>query len=298
MKSEFQFFYKADRIVFAEEYSTSWHISASPDKSGHEEGPIHLDIDIKIKPKVEANDSESELHGELLITLPGKPEDLSGLVIRIANDISEHISFFCDEFTLFGGMISARRIPENREEEKLIRGGEYWVEMNVTEVPIPIDFDIRVLKAFPAYQPLRRAIVQFNSARKAGNPIDHYLGMFKVLECLFHNGQGFDTLHTETRLRETLKIYCRNNDGSELSESEITELIKHLVKYRNRCAHLRERENYGLVVFDEDTQNKVRPSAELLETTMRRAIFDHMTSRSSLPDGLELAPRPVGLLPK
>jgi len=139
--------------------------------------------------------------------------------------------------------------------------------------------------------------VQFNTARQARNPVDHYLGMFKVLESLFRGSKSLQTMHTVPELRDLFRRHARNSDDRELTQAQVTELVLHLVDYRNRCAHLREKVDQGLVIFDRDTQEEVRPSAEFLETIAREALFERMGAEQALPEGLQLACRPVGISP-
>jgi len=94
VKSEFHFLYSAKTIVFAEEYSTSWTMEARADNAGLTSKVLCLDVHVAIRP--DTSNKQSPVDGELVITLPGKPEDVSGLVYRLAQDIAHHISFFCD----------------------------------------------------------------------------------------------------------------------------------------------------------------------------------------------------------
>ena len=198
----------------------------------------------------------------------------------LSHGIAEHLSFFYEDFKIAGGMESAERIPENDEEAKIIGEGKYWAQVHLEEVPPPIPFDRRILSLFPFSREFQRIIEQYNSAKKSKNPIDHFLGMFKVIETQFHI--------EKKKAREALlknKDFCqfmlknikqkRDTGGSTpICDHELPNFVNILINIRNRCAHLREHNDFGYAPYDAEVFEEVKPHSDLIEFLARESLME------------------------
>jgi hypothetical protein len=231
---------------------------------------IDMDVRIEIVPSKEG-DEDRFPDGELYITLPGDPDDSVFMARTLSHGLAEHLSFFYEDFKIAGGMESAERIPEDDEEAKIIGEDKYWARVQIEEVPPPIPFDRRILSLFPYSREFQRIIEQYNSAKKSKNPIDHFLGMFKVMESQFHIGKkkARDALlNNKDFCQFVLKNIRRKRETggrTAIRDHELRNFVNILINIRDRCAHLKEQNDFGYAPYDAEVFEEVKPHSNLIE---------------------------------
>lgn len=249
---------------------------------------IEMDVHIEIVPSGEP-DGNRFPEGDVYITLPGDPDNSVFMARTLSHGLAEHLSFFYEDFKLAGGVESAERIPENDEEAKIIGEGKYWAQVHIEEVPSPVPFDRRILSLFPLSQEFRRIIEQYNSAKKANNPIDHFLGMFKVIETQFHIGK-----RALSRNKDFCQLILKNirrkretGESTPIRDDELAHFVDILINIRNKCAHLREHNKFGYAPYDPEVFEEVRPYSGLMELLARESLMErYRTSNPKLFDSI------------
>jgi hypothetical protein len=274
VKSRFRYAFVSKSISFdgTQELKGIAKGSLTPRKNIADLVPKQIDMDFRIEivPSKEGNDDRFP-DGELYITLPGDPDDSVFMARTLSHGLAEHLSFFYEDFKIAGGMESAERIPENDEEAKIIGGGKYWARAQIEEVPPPIPFDRRILSLFPYSREFQRIIEQYNSAKKSKNPIDHFLGMFKVIESQFNIGKKKARgalLNNKDFCQFVLKNIRRKRGTGErtaIRDHELRNFLDILINIRNRCAHLREQNGFGYAPYDAEVFEEVKPHSNLIE---------------------------------
>ena len=282
MKSRFRFPFVSKSIDFESKQEIKFKTvgNMTPRKNQGELLVKEIDVIIIIEMQPSENKDMNRFpDGDIYITLPGEPDECHFLAKKFVHDLAQHFEFFYEEFKIAGGLEIAEMIPETDEEAKKIGENKFWVKASLEEVPAPIKFDKRILRLFPPIQKFLRIIHQYNHAKKSDNLIDYYSGMFKVLETQFYSGKN--------KVRETL---LSNNEFCELIidnirlkrdleeftpilKDELPDLINTLVRLRDNCAHLREKNQFGFAPYDPQVYEEVRPYCHLVEILARESIM-------------------------
>lgn len=282
MKSKFRFPYVCKNIDFESKqeikFKTIGKITPRKDQDEINIKEIDMLIIIEIQPS-ENKDMNRFPDGDIYITLPGEPDECYILAKKIAHDLAQHLEFFYEEFKIAGGLEIAEKIPENEEEAKKIGEEKYWAEVSLEEVPTPVKFDRRILSLFPPIQNFLRIIHQYNHANKSDNSIDYYLGMFKVLETQFYSGRNKvrDTLINNNEfcslIIDTIKLKRESGESTPVLREELPEVINSLVRLRDNCAHLREKNEFGFAPYDPQVYEEVTPFCQMVEILARESIM-------------------------
>jgi hypothetical protein len=236
---------------------------------------IDFDFLVEIKPSVREKDP---FDGYVYITVPGKPEDSYFFAQMLAHALTEHLAFFYEDFKISWGMISGERIPENDEEVEVIGEAKYWMQINVQEVSLPLKFDRRVFSLLPLSRSFQRIIQQYNTARKSKNPIDRFLGMFKVLEVQFHaeKRKVREALLRNKDFRqlvvENIELKRDSGEFSRIREDELPGWVNALVEIRDKCAHLKNQ--FGYAPYDPGVDEEVKPYGETIQEIARVSLME------------------------
>lgn len=283
LKSRFRYAFVSKSISFdgTQELKAKIKGSLTPRKNIADLMPKRIDMDVRIEIVPSREQDENRFpDGELYITLPGAPDDSVFIARILSQGLAEHLSFFYEDFKIAGGMESAERIPENDEEAKVIGDGKYWVQVHLEEVPPPIPFDRRILSLFPFSQEFQRIIQQYNSAKKSKNPVGHFLGMFKVIESHFHIGKKKARkalLSNNNFCQFMLKNIRRKREtgkSTPIRGDELPDFVNILINIRDKCAHLREHNEFGYAPYDPEVFEEVKPYSSLIEFLARESLME------------------------
>lgn len=290
MKSQFEFPLKLGEAEFAEpatfKFATTGTVAIKREGKIVPEHVSAYEVEFQLAADPE-NDSPNVKGGKLLITLRGQPEVYYPLAQRLAGHLSDHLAFFYPGFSVEGGYLAAERIPESEDEAAELGDRRHWVLVSFQEFDGgPRPFDREHLRLFPASMSLLRVIRQYNAAQEAKSEPDAFLGMFKVVETLFHSGRGGarETLKKSEILRELLRDCFRvkrqgAEEWSEPNDQDISEMIDALVETRANCAHLREQNAFGYAPGDPQIFERVKPRLEILKRAARKAILGKLEQR-------------------
>jgi hypothetical protein len=171
------------------------------------------------------------------------------------------------------------RIPESTEEEQLLGEDRWFAEGHLVEVRPPPKFDDLSFRKIGGDPTINAAVRHYNVAVKANNPIDQFLGLFRVIEDFYGNSSKRKTLAESLKdstelivlARQKLKIVRRANPRP-LTEDDCFHFIEELVKIRHQCAHLRSQKGFGIPHGDPKVKEEVIPLIEPLRIIVFEAI--------------------------
>lgn len=287
MKTQFMFTLEQGRADISEPFEIGFETSGkiAVEHAGEilSEDVESYEVQIRIEPVVKETVPRGKL-ARLLLTVRGTPETHYPFAYRLATQITDHLGFYYDRLRLLGGHVGTERIPESEEEAALLGDKRFGAKVNVVEVPPPIPFDREHLRLFPFSGGLERAIRQFNAARDASSPIDGFIGMFKVVETLYHKGnlRAREALRRDAEFRGLLKNSFENVDDGVTSpptDQDVDEMIAEFVEVRDNCAHLREHNAFGFAPGDPAVLGRVEPFLGILEDAARAAINQRIEAR-------------------
>jgi hypothetical protein len=274
MKTEWWFRFETKGLFFQKEHK---YIGTTNDA-------VSLDIfdtlqkisfDFRIVPEKESKHPSVDQSGTLYITIPRPYDEKSkSIAYTLAHMIAQRINFESCEFRILGGAFFGKRIAETPEEEKEVGDAPYFAELHIVEVEEPYAFDSKSF-ADNSKAPLDTGLVsQYNESKKAHNPIDKFLGFFKILESRYTS--------TKQKLKECLenseelfKIYRRifKFGSIEQARHSFTEFIGAIVHARHRCAHLKANKSFGYVPVDPRIEIEVKPFLIPLEILTYEVIM-------------------------
>lgn len=290
MKSKFEFAFVCKQIdfrgtkLFRGRVGVQFEPRVPP--SPPPRAPMEALVEILVTPSSEARFDRFP-DGNLYITLPGPPEEMEWLAYRLAEDFAALINFTHGPvFKLSLGLVSAERISETPEEEAQLGEGRHWARVTLEEVPKPVPFDNSTFDLFPATILSRRLIAQFNEAADDTNPIDQFLGFFKVLETCYAEGRGRlrDRLYRQKEFFRMIKEKALKVDGETrrpLSDDEIRDLIKQMVGIRDKSAHFKE--DFGYSPVDPEVAEEVRPFLSLVRGLAWDTVFRRLQQSPESP---------------
>ena len=275
MKTEWRFHYETKDFFFEKEHKYMGQTGdLKLDDAIH---PQRLSFEIRIVPDNPYKKSGVDQTGSFYLTLPLPYEKAKPHAAALAKMIAERISFESGEFRLLGGMIVCKRIPENPEEEKEVGDKSYAVEMHLVEVVGAAPFDS---KGFIEKSNLIMDIglvSQHNAAKKATNPIDKFLGFFKIIEKQFTSGCKKQSLRE--CLSNNIKLFniykCTFKfDTDEQARQFFLIFVNSIVNTRHECAHLKADKNFGYVPIDHRIKKEVEPFLIQLEILTYEIIIN------------------------
>jgi len=238
--------------------------------------PKEFSFDICISPDKKLKDKKADQTGCLYITLPLPHEKAKHIAHIIAHHVAQKITFEFGEFSLYGGFISGKRIPETPEEEIEIGENLYFAELKFVEAVDPPTFDSKMFSEISNLKLDMVLVSQHNAAKKATNPVDKFLGFFKILESRFSPNNKIKQLGERLKNnRELFKIYENTFrfETKEQSQKAFEEFIDAIVHARHRCAHLKANKGFGYTPIDPRLKNEVEPYLALLEILTYETIM-------------------------
>ncbi|MBU2619397.1 MAG: hypothetical protein KKE83_06890 [Proteobacteria bacterium] len=267
MKTEWQFFFDTKDLFFKKEHK--YKCTANGDEIHSDAVSGEFSFDLKITPDKECKNPQLDQTGKLRITLPLSREEAKPIVHGLLHNIIQKISFDSGGiFNINGGMMLGTYIPETPEEEKEIGEHRHFAEMNMVEVLSPPEFNSDSLAEISKLPLDMGLISQHNATRISKNPIEKFLGFFKIIESQFpkqnRNQNLRDCLEANGDLLDIFKRTFEFATEDKANTSYI-EFIKNIVHARHRCAHLRRNKNFGYVPSDPKISEEVEPHLGALE---------------------------------
>jgi len=185
------------------------------------------------------------------------------------------VTFLQGELKINYGLVMGQLLPDTPEEVAQLGDRPYFATARLVEMRPPPTFDgseFDILSTSPL-------IKQFNAAVSATNPIDKFLGLFKILEDLYGPSSKKITLAEALKASNDLlqisqKNFHKTENGIDrpMTQDDFNELIDNLVKTRHECAHLRSSKNFGITHGHPRTSSEVEPLNVLLRDLAHEAI--------------------------
>jgi hypothetical protein len=280
MKSEWKFYFESKDFRFEQAYEVVAEI-------GGEQAKVFgfpaekLEFPMVIEPDAESRFNLSGQTGVIKITLPGDMDQTKDLAYLTAIRASDHISFLNGELKLLGGLVHGEHLPETPEEAEQLGENRYFFIVQFVEAPLPGAFDESSFTQIASNQTTRVAMKQYNASLKAENPIDRFLGLFRIIEDFYGPKSDKEKKSLAGVLKESGELLgiARQNlkfveaDGyREFTEADYTHLVDDLVRIRHNCAHLRTSNNFGIPHGDPRVRAEVQPLIGPLDTLAYQAI--------------------------
>ncbi|HEV7487700.1 MAG TPA: hypothetical protein VGQ65_18685 [Thermoanaerobaculia bacterium] len=284
MKSIFRFPLELGRVEIGEpvsiKFSTTGTIVVKNDTGEISTEDVHeFEIEIRIAPRLADASNSRERQDWLELRIARAPEKYFLFARQFASEVAVKIAFFCPEFQIRGGFAEAERVPENIEEESSVGEKRHLVLIWLRETDAPFLLNQHHLRLLPFMAGLERTIRQYTAARDGRNPIEGYLGMFKVIETLYYSGRGHirTVLKGNNELRDILRQSYRTGFADEESLSEpddlnIDVMIDDMIRTRDQCAHLRGHNAFGYAPGDAEVFRVVEPILAIISIVAREAI--------------------------
>jgi hypothetical protein len=225
----------------------------------------------RIVPKISAARAGEGSLGELYIELPGDVEQTKPLAIQLSRSISEQITFSQGRFTIHYALMCCRRIPETEDEEFIVGDRPFWVNVSLQAVPEPPVFDPRIFSGSTMTPETLPLIAQFNDTRQDKSPIRQYLGYFRIIESVHHSPYPNISLESALSQADDLHRVYSFFDKDETYDN----MVKRIVKVRNKCAHLKLPRGFGYTPLDPAVETEVRPLLELVAGMARSCLPTH-----------------------
>jgi hypothetical protein len=275
MKTKWQFFFETKDFVFEKEHRFRGSMPKGAVSGRSTEGEEKIEFEMSIVPGKERKRPSAEQTGIMYITIPYNYEGGKEVIKGLAYLLSQRISFDFGELKLNTGMIMCERFPETPEEKELVGDAPFAAEVHLEEVVPPPTFDAKRLIDQSAVTMDTRLVAQHNSARKNPNPIEKFLGFFKIIETLFvpHNKNVSlqDALLSNEDLYNLFTKVIRY-DNPQLYEKEYKRFIFRIVSGRHRCAHMRLKKDFGYWASDPRVKDEIEPQLQTLEVLTYHAI--------------------------
>jgi hypothetical protein len=274
MRVRWEFFIECTGIRFERVHKFEAEISEKHSK------PFGLPVQeftalITIEPDEKSYNPAIEQTGLLKITLPGNNEQTKDFAYWLSRQVARQITFSQGEVKVVYGLVTGEHLPDTLEEAEQLAEGPYFYEARLVEVLPTPSFDGSSLEKL-ATHPL---IEQFNAANKAKNPIDRFLGLFRILEDLYGPTAKKVTLAEALKASaELLQIAQKHlhvaEDGNErpLTHDDFTGLVDSLVHARHECAHLRSSKGFGVTHGDPRVTTEIEPLTGPLRDLTYEAI--------------------------
>lgn len=280
MKTEWWFRFETKGLFFEKEHK---YMGATNDAVSIEgfDTPQKISFDFRIVPDTDKENKPPDVDqsGTLYITLPlPYDEKAKSIAFTLAHMIAEKISFDSGEVRILGGAFFGKRLAETPEEEKEIGDAAYFAEMHIIEVATPPAFDSKSFADKSNARLDMGLVSQHNASKRSQNPVDKFLGFFKILE----------SQYTSTQKKQNLKECLANNEdlfkvfmgtfkfeSIEQARNSYVEFIEAIVHARHRCAHLKANKDFGYVPVDPRIEEEVKPFLGPIEALTYEVIMNN-----------------------
>ena len=275
MKTKWQFFFEIKGFFFEKEHKFRGSIPKPAVSSIAADSEEKMEFEMSIVPDKEQKHPTAEQTGTMYVTIPYNYEEGKDMAKALAYLLSEKISFDFGEMKLHTGMIACERLPETPEEKELVGDAPFAVEMHMEEVGMPPKFDAEQLITQSGITMDTRLISQHNAAKRTSNPIEKFLGFFKIVETLFvPHGKRIsakDALLGNTKFYKLFTKVLRYDSPEQYIE-EFRKFVTQIVDGRHRCAHMRLEKDFGYWASDPRIKTEIEPYLQVLEVLTYYAI--------------------------
>jgi len=281
MKSKWIFRFECKRFRFDGVQNFGGYIDRDATVSS-ELVPENPDFLLNIEPDAETKVPRVEQTGKLSIVLSGDMEQTKEMACWIADHASEYISFFNGELRISYGYIAGEHLPETLEEEQQLGERRHFRIVTLVQDAPPHTFDGTSFQRITIDSASNPQLQQFNTALNSTNPIDQFLGLFRIIEYFYDASSTNKKLANRLKASsELLGIACKylkvteNGVSRPLKRNDSFRLIDELVSVRHQCAHLRGSVGFGIPHGDPKVREKVSP----LIAPLRRLAFEAIRLR-------------------
>lgn len=246
-----------------------------------------LEVEVRLVPETAESPHPRGKSEWIELHMAGAPERYFPFAQQFATEAIGKLAFFYPGLAISGGFSEGERVPETEDEAAAVGDKRHVVNVSLREVDGPISLSRDHVTLLPFMSGLERIIRQYTTAREARNPIDGYLGMFKVLETLYYRGKGHTiaVLKQNSELREVLRHSYRTRQADdepwrEPDDRSIDSMIEDMVRTRDQCAHLRDHNAFGYAPGDMAVFRDVEPMFGIVAGAAREAIRGRVDAAS------------------
>ena len=277
MKTKWQFKFRSWGITFPKEHRFVGAIGANDEQS------VSKEFEFRIIPKSNQKVGDADDAGEFHLTLPGEPDETEQLAHLIVGRVKEQIAFPDSRVEIFGGFITAEKMPDTSQEAEQIGDQRHWIRLSMIEYRPPTIFDPSRLTDLEIPKNFGVLLQLFNEAKKIEKPVEKFLAFFKILENAYADGRGTrlsQSLVGNDQLFNTFATLIKPAPPGHTSfdRKEFRSLIHKLIRIRDNCAHLRGKTGY--LPNDVRIRNEVEPHLGLLIVIAEKIIQDGLQWKS------------------
>lgn len=262
MKTKWKFAFETTDFIFAEQHKFQGTVPRGSVSSSSHDADRPIEFNLSIEPDNQRRNGSVEQTGILYITIPFNYEEGKEIIKGLAYQIVQRISFDFGIMSLKSGMIICERLPETPEERKLVGEDIFAAEISLVEVAERMVFDPRKMTAQSRLSMDSRLVAQYNGAKESINPVDRFLGFFKIIETLFGPPKtpGFlkDVL-LENKVFYDLFTKVSKFESVEQCDKDFRIFVSSIVEGRNKCAHMRLQKNFGYWASDPRIKEEIEP---------------------------------------
>jgi hypothetical protein len=275
MKTKWRFFFETTDFIFEKEHKFRGSIPKDAVSSSGIDIENKIEFEMSIVPDKEQKHPSTEQTGTMYITIPFTYEEGKEIVKGIAYLLVQRISFDFGDMKLNTGLIMCERLPETHEEIELVGDRPFAAEVSLEEVVPPPTFNAKKLSDHSHINMDTRLVAQHNSAKKSKNPIEKFLGFFKIIETLFGPHSKNVTLKDALLENKSFFDLFKNvfqYDAPDQYKKEYVVFVDKIVKGRHKCAHMRLKKDFGYWASDPRVKDEIEPFIEPLEALSYYAI--------------------------
>lgn len=275
MKTKWKFSFETVDFIFEKETIFRGNFDKKAVSQSMAESEEKFEFELNIVPDIEKRFPAATQTGNMFIIIPYNYEEGKDFIKFLAHLICQRISFDFGQMKIHTGFIMCERLPETPEEKELIGDAPFAVQMCLQEVVPSAKFDSSLFINQSAKTMDCRLIEQHNAARHNVNPVDKFLGLFKIIESLFGPQNKKTTLEdallTSTKLYNTFKEISSFDDPATYEE-EYKTFVKRIVNGRHKCAHMKLKKDFGYWSSDPRVKDEIEPYIQTLEIITYYAI--------------------------
>lgn len=277
MKTRWEFFFDTIGFKFDREYK--YKGEAIPPEGSKEHDGAAIPFVVKFIPDEQDDKQSINQTGRLVVELPLYDDEAKDFAYHVAYLAQQKISFEHGRLKIHSAFIVGKRIPETKEEEAEVGDSPYFATFKFKEVVEAPKFDPKSFSSPKISPDSLRLLSQYNSAKSANNPIDMYLGLFKIIEDQFCGKNRKETIGEALKgsdlffelYKKTFSVQETKQQDSAVQEL-FRDFVKKLVHIRHNCSHLKSKRNFGYSYDDSRVDTEVKPTLIAVDNLVRILI--------------------------